>query len=78
MCDGWAVRLVNSADGRGEELPRGKVCSLVAGLDFSLLLESRSQVGIRPDKIDRQPDRQTDRQAKISPAVIQNPAVWLD
>lgn len=61
---------------RGEDLPRGKVRSLA--LDVSLLSGSQSQTGRRPDEMDRQPDRQTDRQAKISPAVIQKPAVWLE
>ncbi|KAA0704969.1 hypothetical protein E1301_Tti000716 [Triplophysa tibetana] len=34
------------SNGRGEELPRGKVRSLVAGLDVSLRLESWSQAGM--------------------------------
>lgn len=63
---------------RGEDLPRGKVRSLALLLPDCM---SRCCSGVslrRADGQTRWTDSQKDRQAKISPAVIQNPAVWLE
>lgn len=71
------VSLILQMD-RGEDLPRGKVRSLALLLP-DWMSRCCSGVGLRrADGQTRWTDSQKDRQAKISPAVIQNPAVWLE